>query len=85
MAEVTKEDINRIYDKLDPMGESIVRIETQLKLMVIPAQPCAKLTEHLADCKDTKKTFKTAMIRAVVDVGKVCIGGVIVYFFSNKK
>jgi len=85
MTDVTKVDIDRIYDKLEPMGKSIVRIETQLKFMVIPSQPCFELEKHLADCKDTKRTFKTAIIRAVVDIGKVCIGGLIVYFFANKK
>ena len=85
MADVTKEDMNRIYDKLDPMERSIVRIETQLSLMTIPSQPCDKLAEHLRECNDTKKTFKTAFIRSIVDVGKVCVGGLIVYFFSNKK
>jgi len=84
MTQATKDDINRVYDKLEPMARSITQIETKLEMMVIPKQPCVFLEAHLEEQKDAQKTWKSSFVRAVVDVAKMGIVAVVTWFFVKK-
>ena len=84
MTQATKDDINRVYDKLEPMARSITQIETKLEMMVIPKQPCVFLETHLEEHKDTQKTWKSSFTRAVVDVIKMGVVAIITWFFVKK-
>ncbi len=61
MTEVaTKADIDRLYDKLEPMAIDVAVIKS-------------KLEEHLDDAKDTKKNLRRSVISALVGVAKMAI------------
>jgi hypothetical protein len=48
MDKATTDAINRIYDKLEPISQSVVRIETQLNLLPSPPKrPCDFFNNHL--------------------------------------
>ena len=81
----TKADINRIYDRLEPMAQDLASIKTRLDLTPPPPkQPCTFLETHLDDHKKTANTWKTSVIRTVVDVVKMAIVAVVTYFFVKK-
>ncbi len=87
MSEIaTKDDINRIYDKLEPIAESLTRVETRLDLMPTPLkQPCNFLNSHLNDHKTTVKTWKSSVIRACVDMAKMGVVAALTYLWVTKK
>ncbi len=72
MAEVTKEDITRIHDKLDPMATDLAVIKFQMK-------------EHLELHKDTLKTWKHMAINGVIKVTVALIVGVVCYCWGMRK
>ena len=84
MTQATKDDITRVYDKLEPMAKSIAQIETKLEMMGIPKQPCIFLENHLDDHNDIQKTWKSSFIRTVVDLAKMAIVAVATWFFVKK-
>ncbi len=86
MAEnATKDDINRIHDRLDPIAENLAEIRATLKLMPkTPKQPCTYLDSHLTEHKATTNTWKTFFIRATVDVVKMALVAIATYFFVKK-
>jgi len=67
MAEVTKEDINRLYDKIEPIAASVVRILTVLESMPgPPPRPCSTLTEHLETHKENKSRWQTPLVSNLI-------------------
>lgn len=81
-SEVSKDDLNRIYDAIGPMQRDIAEIKTTLKLMPgPPARPCdfhvqlrKEFDGHLGEHLDTQRGVKQAVIRAAVDIIKLAIG-----------
>ena len=81
MAEVTKEDLNRLYDKLEPMAEDLAVVKDRMeRLPVLPARPCEQLSGHL----DEHKAWKRPIIRAVVDVVKMAIVGAVCFVIGKR-
>ena len=56
----TKADIERLYDKLEPMATDIAVIKT-------------KLFDHLDDARDTKRNLRRSVISALVGCAKMAI------------
>lgn len=75
----TRADIERLYDKLEPMAIDIAVIKTKMEDLP-PPRPCGYLTDlkhevdnHLGDASDTKKSLKKSVISALVGVAKMAI------------
>ena len=83
MLEVTKEDLNRIYDAMTPMQQDIAEIKTTLKLLPQPPkQPCQwqeqlrkEFDGHIGVHDKTAWNWKEAFIRAAVDIIKLAVVG----------
>ena len=79
MSEVTKEDINRIYDTLEPMGKDLAVIKSQM------GEHLGRLEKHLDSHEDTLKTWKHMAIGGVVKVAVVSIIGFVCYCWGLRK
>ena len=91
MDKATTDAINRIYDKLEPISQSVVRIETQLSLLPPPLkQPCDFFTSHLKRYHKDKvepKTFPEWVIANWRTVSFLAFGfvwGLTTFFTPNK-
>ena len=79
--EVTKEDLNRIYDAIGPMQQDIAEIKTTLKLLPQPPkQPCQwqeqlrkEFDGHIIAHNVNVRDWKGAFIKASVDIIKLAI------------
>lgn len=81
MADVTKADLNRIYDKLEPMAEDLAVVKDRMeRLPELPPRPCEQLNTHL----DEHKAWKRPIIRAVIDVVKITIVGTVCFLIGKK-
>ncbi len=70
---LTREEAKDIYDKINLMSLSIVRIETKLDLMPKPQpRPCETLMEHLKEQKENWLGWKSAIIVGIVSM--ICGG-----------
>ncbi len=56
----TKADIERLHDKLEPMAIDIAVIKSRLE-------------DHLDDAKEVKKTWRTPIIKALVNAAQMAI------------
>ena len=85
MAEVTKEDINRIYDKMQPIAEGLVRIEERLKNMPQPApRPCSTLTEHLEAHKENKSRWQTPLVSNVIGLVRMGLVALVTWLLTRQ-
>jgi len=69
--EITKDDINRIYDKLEPLAEGVVRIETKLDI-------------HLESHKDVVNFWGKPLIRNALDLVRLAVVAIVAYLFARK-
>lgn len=86
MTAATKADIERIYDKLEPIAADVASIKTRLDLTPnIPDRPCTQLTEHLDEHKDTVMTWKKSAVRAAVDLVKLATVALVTWLFVKHR
>ncbi|HPS54027.1 MAG TPA: hypothetical protein PLP05_00370 [Sedimentisphaerales bacterium] len=86
MDKATSDAINRIYDKLEPISESVTRIETQLSLLPPqPKRPCEFLDKHIEDHNENKRTWYSSLVGSGVDMLKMAAVAVITYFFMKRQ
>ena len=85
MNEVTKEDINRIYDKLEPMASDISSIKADLRYRPVYERPCEGLKEHLQSHKAKETVWNSTWVQACVDIVKIAIVSLVTFFFVTKK
>ena len=86
MAEVTKEDLNRVYDKIDALNESVktvvvsvTKVQTTLKNLPAPQKrPCVwheqlrkEFDGHVDEHDEVARDWRQAAIKAVVDIVKL--------------
>lgn len=79
MAEVTKADLNRIYDKLEPMAEDLAVVKDRMERLPA-ARPCQQLNNHLNE----HRAWKRPIIRAAVDMVKMAVVGAICFVIGKR-
>lgn len=81
MTDITQADLNRLYDKLDPMAEDLAVVKDRMeRLPVLPDRPCEQLSVHL----DEHKAWKRPVIRAAVDIVKMAVVGAVCFVIGKK-
>lgn len=88
----TKKDIERLYDKIEPMSVNIAVILTKLEDMPeMPARPCTFHTElkedvdaHISEHKENVRTWRQPVIRALVDMAKIAIVFLMAFFMLRE-
>jgi len=66
MAEVTKEDLNRLYDIVEPMREDIAAIKTRIELM--PSQrrrPCPDFEQHIREHRELQQNVRQMLLNMI--------------------
>ena len=79
MAEVTKEDINRIYDKLEPITKGMVAVEIKLQSLG------EKMDDHIKEHRESGRTWKRVLIGGAVRIACTAMVGVFCYLWGIKK
>lgn len=74
----TKADIERLYDKLEPMAISVAVIETKVITLETDFQ------NHVNEGKATHKTLRDAIIKKLVDVAVMVIIAMAIVFFARQ-
>jgi hypothetical protein len=81
--QATKQDVQRLHDKIDSLLVTATATKTKLDLM--HETPCKLLDGHLDDHKNTKRTWQESVSASVCDLFKVAIAGVVTWFIFWKK
>lgn len=85
-------DINRIYLVLNPLQETLARMNQKLDDMILPAQPCRDHTNleqvvkaHIQKHDDAVSDWRKAAINGIVRIlAMLIIAGVAYYTGTNK-
>ncbi|KKN77243.1 hypothetical protein LCGC14_0362210 [marine sediment metagenome] len=72
MAQATKADIERLYDKLDPIGKDVAVIKSQL-------------AEHLKTHQTTRTTWQRSVIGGLVHMIEVAVIAGVAYLWGTKQ
>ncbi len=87
--QATKADIEKLHEKLNPMAIDIGSIKTWIELqpepVKLPERPCTFFTAHVEEHKEVTTTWRRSAIRACVDVIKMAIVAVVVYFVVKRQ
>ena len=84
MSNITREDIDRIHDRLNAAQESnkdtmvaVARIEERLKAVPVPPErPCKELAVHLKDHKEAEKQAKATWRDLAVRIASPILAGI---------
>lgn len=82
--DIEKEDINRIYDLLQPLIKDVAAMQATLKGLVHQS-PCRTLNSHLNKHSLDKRDWKRAITSGLVDLGKMGIVACLTYFIMRAK
>ena len=72
MTQATKADIERLHDKLDPIGKDVAVIKSQL-------------AEHLKPHQTTRSTWQRSVISGLVHMIEIAVIAGIAYLWGTKK
>jgi len=75
----TKADIDRLYDRLDPMAIDVAVIKSRMESLPEP-RPCEyfvglkkEVDTHIDEAKDATQTWKKSVIAALVSAAKMAL------------
>lgn len=87
MAEVDKEDIRRIHNRIDNIdkrqqshGEILARIDQYMSMY---KQPCEALVLHLEAHKETRKLWQQPIVRSIVHLLELGIVALLTWVFLS--
>jgi uncharacterized membrane protein len=97
MSDVTREDLDRIHDRVDTViqtignqNERLATVITKLEMLRIPVQPCSDLKglsrtveSHISEHSQYKQTWKTAIINGVVRIAIALVIAVSAFMFGK--
>ena len=80
MSEVTKDDLNRVHDRIDETNKTVMqtnesvnkmavameRLAVTLEKLNIPTQPCSFLEDHLQDHKNERTWWKHTVLGNII-------------------
>lgn len=82
---MSNEDLTAIHNKLNKLSEDVVEIKTTLKLMPKPEpRPCPFFEAHIADHKDSKKSWRDGAVGLVFEIAKTAVFIVIGILMGKK-
>lgn len=92
MSYATKEDINRVFDKVENVQNDVsdlkstfTELKTTFDLTPKIKQPCKWLNDHLGTHKHTATTVVDYIIKKAIDIAALAIIGLIMFYFANAK
>lgn len=92
MAEVTKQDIEKVHSRIDDLVTvntsiqvSIGKIEQRFEDLKIPEQPCCFIKKHLKNHQHTASLWQKPLVRTVIDLVKMAIVATAAYLFASSK